>query len=103
MLKNSMKETGDTPSPQTDSVKKKQEYMKTSLVDSYNSLTETRLLPNGPQNSLDDNDTEYVIDKLVARKNDPKETFCKVRLHGYTPADNTLEQETNIPKHLMAR
>lgn len=74
-----------------------------SLEENQDSVKETRSLPNSAQTALEDDDTKYVIDKLLGHNKTPEETFYQVRQYGYDPADNTMEEETYIPVHFKAR
>lgn len=65
LINDFMEETGNTRSWKAEFLKEKQHYKKTSLEDNYCSLKETSLLQSRPQTSLEDDDTEYVIEKLV--------------------------------------
>lgn len=60
-------------------------------------------MSNSPQTSLENHNTEYVIDKLVGHKTTIKGTSYQVRWYGYKPAVGTLERETNITNHFIPK
>lgn len=61
------------------------------------------LLPTRAQNSLEDEDTEYVIDKQDGNKQITTRKFYQVRWYEYDPTDDTLEHEINTSKHFVER
>lgn len=79
LFKNSRTETGTTPSRVKHSVREtglstsNHNCTKTSFEEIHDSLNEAKHFPNRSQTSLEDDDTEHVIYKLVGHKNTSKE------------------------------
>lgn len=88
---------------QTDSDMEERYCTKISLEGHNDSLRDKKSLPNRLQTSLEDEDMEHVIIKLVGQNNISEETFYQVRWSGDDPTDDTLEGEANIPQQFTKR